>query len=177
MRLLLDTHIAVWAALDRFNGMFAFALWDRQERLLCLARDRMGEKPLYYGWSGGVFLFGSELKALRQHPGWTPRIRPEAVATFLRHSYIPAPDSVYEGVYKLEPGTILTLPFGGDPRIEHGVGDVHVGKPRSFAGTPATRRTALIVTRVCAFVKMAQSPHTGARNRLKTGRAFTFSET
>ena len=63
-------------------------------------------------------MFGSELKALRQHPGWTPRIRPEAVATFLRHNYIPAPDSIYEGVYKLQPGKILTLPFGGEPRSE-----------------------------------------------------------
>ena len=60
----------VEGALARFNGMFAFVLWDRHERVLCLARDRIGEKPLYYGWIGDMFLFGSELKALKAHPGW-----------------------------------------------------------------------------------------------------------
>src|SRR2546422_3184972 len=88
------------AALKRFVGMFAFALWDRQERTLHLARDRMGEKPLYYGWSGAAFLFGSELKALRAHPLWQGEIDRDALALFLRHNYIPAPRSIYRGIFK-----------------------------------------------------------------------------
>src|SRR5438445_13709311 len=97
-------------ALKRFNGMFAFALWDRQERLLYLARDRMGEKPLYHGWSGGVFLFGSELKALRAHPQWQGQIDRNALALFMRHNYVPAPHSIYCGIFKLMPGSVLSLP-------------------------------------------------------------------
>src|SRR6266566_6821016 len=96
-------------ALKRFVGMFAFVLWDRPERTLHLARDRMGEKPLYYGWSDGVFLFGSELKALRTHPRWRGEINRNALALFMRHNYIPAPHSIYRGIFKLSPGTVLTL--------------------------------------------------------------------
>jgi asparagine synthase (glutamine-hydrolysing) len=96
-------------ALQQFNGMFAFALWDREERLLHLVRDRLGEKPLYYGRMGKTFLFGSELKALRAHPSFKAEINRNVLALFLRHNYIPAPYSIYEGVYKLPPGTMLTL--------------------------------------------------------------------
>lgn len=98
-------------------GMFAIALWDRRDRTLTLIRDRLGIKPLYWAKFGDLFLFGSELKALRAHPGWTPRIDQSAVAAFMRHNYIPAPHTIYEGVHKLEPGTILTLPWQGEPRI------------------------------------------------------------
>ena len=69
------------------------------------------------GEVGELFVFGSELKALRAHPGWTPRIDRDAVAAFMRHNYIPAPHTIYQGVHKLEPGTILTLPWRGEPRI------------------------------------------------------------
>jgi asparagine synthase (glutamine-hydrolysing) len=100
-------------AINRFNGMFAFALWDREERVLHLARDRLGEKPLYYGWMGGVFVFGSELKALRSHPYWRGHIDRRALALFLRHSYIPAPYTIYEGVQKLPPASWLSLPLAG----------------------------------------------------------------
>jgi asparagine synthase (glutamine-hydrolysing) len=96
-------------ALQRFIGMFAFALWDRQERVLHLSRDRLGEKPLYYGWMGNTFLFGSELKTLRTHPQWQGEINRNVLALFMRHSYIPTPYSIYKGIHKLPPGTTLTL--------------------------------------------------------------------
>jgi len=97
-------------ALVRFNGMFAFALWDRRDRLLHLARDRMGEKPLYYGWMNRIFFFGSELKALCAHPAWSSEINRDALALYMRHNYVPAPYSIYRGIYKLAPGSLLTLP-------------------------------------------------------------------
>ena len=109
------------AAVQRFNGMFAFALWDRAERRLHLVRDRLGIKPLYYGWSGGVFLFGSELKALRAHFAFQAEINRDVLALFLRHIYIPAPYSIYTGIRKQPPGTILTLtddPTQGEPQME-----------------------------------------------------------
>ena len=105
------------ATLPRLIGMFAIALWDRRERTLTLVRDRLGIKPVYWAKFGKLFLFGSELKALRAHPGWTPRINRNATASFMRHNYIPAPHTIYEGVHKLEPGMILTLPWNGEPRI------------------------------------------------------------
>jgi asparagine synthase (glutamine-hydrolysing) len=89
--------------------MFAFALWDRQERSLYLGRDRLGEKPLYYGWMGDVFVFGSELKALRAHPAFVAEINRDALALFLRHNCIPAPHSIYQRIQKLVPGTFLAV--------------------------------------------------------------------
>lgn len=106
------------ATIKRLIGMFTIAVWDRRERTLTLVRDRLGIKPLYWAKFGGTFLFGSELKALRAYPGWTPRIDRSAVAAFMRHNYIPAPQTIYQGVQKLEPGMILTLPRGGAPHIE-----------------------------------------------------------
>jgi asparagine synthase (glutamine-hydrolysing) len=103
--------------LKRMIGMFAIALWDRRERTLILIRDRLGIKPLYWAKFGKLFLFGSELKALRAHPGWTPQIDRSAVAAFMRHNYVPAPHTIYSGVRKLEPGSILTLPWQGEPQI------------------------------------------------------------
>lgn len=106
-------HWGLDESLRRTAGMFAIALWDRRDRRLMLARDRMGEKPLYWGWAGRALVFGSELKALRRHPGFRPDLSPEAVALFLRFSHIPAPHSIHPGIYKLEPGCILDL--AGDP--------------------------------------------------------------
>jgi len=96
-------------AVKRFNGMFAFALWDRFERKLYLARDRVGIKPLYYGWLGRVFAFGSELKTLRAHPAFEAEIDRDALASMLRHNYIMAPYSIYQGISKLRQGTILEV--------------------------------------------------------------------
>jgi asparagine synthase (glutamine-hydrolysing) len=101
------------AAVKRFVGMFAVALWDRQERVLHLVRDRLGIKPLYYGWAGNCFLFGSELKPLRAHPDFCAQVDPNSLALMLRHCYVPTPYSIYQGFYKLPPGTILTLQTGG----------------------------------------------------------------
>jgi asparagine synthase (glutamine-hydrolysing) len=97
------------SAVKRFNGMFAIALWDRQERQLHLVRDRLGIKPLYYGWMGDIFLFGSELKALRAHPAFRGEIDRNALALYLRHNATPAPYTIYTNIFKLLPGTILTL--------------------------------------------------------------------
>jgi asparagine synthase (glutamine-hydrolysing) len=110
--------IEVWgldAALRRCAGMFALALWDREERRLSLARDRLGEKPLYYGWAKGAFLFASELKALRQHPRFASQVRRDALVPYLLHGYVPTPCSIFEGIFKLPPGTILTLPANQSP--------------------------------------------------------------
>lgn len=95
--------------LQRAVGMFAIALWDRQRRELSLARDRLGEKPLYYGWQGECFLFGSELKALRAHPAWRGEIDREALTLYMRYGYVPLPRSIQHGIRKLIPGSILTL--------------------------------------------------------------------
>jgi asparagine synthase (glutamine-hydrolysing) len=96
-------------AVRQFAGMFAFALFDRLESRLHLVRDRLGEKPLYYGWTGNVLLFGSELKALREHPTWGAEVDRGALALYLRHNYVPAPYSIYSGIRKVLPGTILTF--------------------------------------------------------------------
>ena len=97
------------SAVGRFIGQFAFALWDRQERGLHLVRDRLGIKPLYYGWMGSTLLFGSELKALRASPSFEGQIDRSALTLYLRHNYVPAPYSIYEGVRKQRSGTILTF--------------------------------------------------------------------
>lgn len=100
------------AAVKRFIGMFAFALWDKHERTLHLVRDRMGVKPMYYGFAGRTFLFGSELKTLRRHPDFKAVIDPAAVAAYLKYLYVPAPLSIYDGICKQTPGTIVTLRAG-----------------------------------------------------------------
>lgn len=96
-------------AVRKFTGMFAFALWDQEEHVLHLVRDRLGEKPLYYGWNGNAFLFASELKAFKAYPNWTKEINRNALALYLRYNCIPAPHSIYQNIFKLTPGTIVTL--------------------------------------------------------------------
>ena len=102
-------HWGLEEALRAATGMFALALWDRADRTLCLARDRAGEKPLYYGWQNGVFLFGSELKALAAHPAFEGDVDRDALTLLLRHGYISSPWSIYKGVRKLPAGTYVRL--------------------------------------------------------------------
>jgi asparagine synthase (glutamine-hydrolysing) len=113
--------ISTWgldAALKRSVGMFVFALWDRRERILQLVRDRFGEKPLYYGWAGKDFLFASELKAMRLHPAFANPISREALGLFAARGFIPAPWTIYERVFKLEPGCVLTVRPGAPSRSD-----------------------------------------------------------
>jgi len=111
-------HWGIEATLRRLNGMFAIALWDISERRLHLMRDPLGIKPLYWALSGDEFIFGSELKALRARPGFSPPVDRNAMAAFLRLAYVPAPHCIYAGVRKLEPGCHLTLSADGDARID-----------------------------------------------------------
>lgn len=102
----------VSGALEKINGMFALALWDRRDRVLHLARDRMGKKPLYVGYADGDLIFSSELKAFRHYPNFKPQINQQALALYLQYGYVPAPYCVYEGVHALLPGHMISVPFG-----------------------------------------------------------------
>ncbi len=134
------------AALRASTGMFALALWDREARALYPARDRAGEKPIYYGWQNGVFLFGSELKALAAHPAFAGDIDGGALARFGRYGYVPAPGAIYRGVRKLPPGAYVRTAVGTsgqragelpEPRPHWSLRDViTAGRAQSFAGAP-----------------------------------------
>jgi asparagine synthase (glutamine-hydrolysing) len=161
-------QFGVESALKRFNGMFAFALWDRQRRNLYLARDRIGEKPLYYGWSNGTFLFTSELKALRVHPDWRAEVNRDALALLLRHDYIPAPHSIYRGIRKLTPGTVLQLTTG-DAQARRlpeplaywklkSVVEAGANKPFSAGEHEATERFELLLKNAVAQQMVADVP-------------------
>jgi len=111
------------ATVERCVGMFAFAVWDKKHRQLTLGRDRLGEKPLYYGWQGEgnktCFLFGSELKALKAHSAFAADINRDALTLLMRHNYIPSPHSIYQGIQKLQPGNLLTVSLEQrEPKIE-----------------------------------------------------------
>lgn len=102
------------ATLKKTVGMFAISLWDKEEKVLTLARDRIGEKPLYYGFQNKTFLFGSELKALKAHPEFLSEIDRDVLCLYLRHCYIPAPYSIYRGIKKLLPGTYVQVHLGDE---------------------------------------------------------------
>lgn len=108
------------AALERSNGMFAIALWDGEQQRLALARDRVGKKPLYYGWAGRSLVFGSELKALWQHPDFDNPVNPDALALLLQLDYIPSPHSIHRHCWKLMPGCVLWLDAAGVQAGPHG---------------------------------------------------------
>ena len=103
-------HNGLEKTLNLINGMFAFALWDRDERVLTLARDRVGKKPLYYGWCGSVLLFGSELKALRRHPHFDDQLDRDALGQFIQFNWLSGPNSIYKKIKKLQPGCFLIIP-------------------------------------------------------------------
>jgi len=103
------------AALQRLIGMFVFAIWDEREQTLTLCRDRFGEKPLFYGWSGRDLVFASELKAMATHPEWSPSLDRSALTAFMRYSYIPAPASIWTGIKKLPPASLVT--FAADAKL------------------------------------------------------------
>jgi asparagine synthase (glutamine-hydrolysing) len=107
------------ACVQRFTGMFAFALWDRNRQTLFCARDRLGKKPFYYSWVAGDFVFGSEIAALATVPGLSRRIRPAAVEDFFAYGYVPEPGTIFEGIEKLPAASTLTLDRSGRaPRID-----------------------------------------------------------
>jgi asparagine synthase (glutamine-hydrolysing) len=133
------------ATLKKTVGMFAISLWDRDEKVLTLARDRMGEKPLYYGFQKNTFLFGSELKALKAHPDFLSEIDRDILCLYLRHCYIPAPYSIYKGIKKLLPGTYLQVKLADDassqsllPKVYWSLAEVaNEGVTRPFKGSDA----------------------------------------
>lgn len=139
------------ATVERAVGMFALAVWDRQAQDLLLARDRIGEKPLYYGWQGQgkerVFLFGSELKSLRAHPAFDDVVDRDALCLQLRHGYIPAPYSIYKGIFKLPPGCLLRVTAAERQHAPSvywsAVGQMSEGVKRPFRGSPEQAVDAL----------------------------------
>lgn len=147
-------HWSIDEALRRSNGMFAFALWDRQKRSLYLARDRLGEKPLYYGRVAGHFLFGSELKALRAHPSFGADLDRDALALYLRHNYVPSPWTIWRGIFKLAPAHYLEVGIrgaAGTPRCywdfravaAHGASNPLPDSAESIDGLEALIRSAV----------------------------------
>jgi asparagine synthase (glutamine-hydrolysing) len=131
---------------DAALGMFAFAVWDSEDCCLILGRDRLGEKPLYYGWQGdcpnSVFLFGSELKSIKGHPTFKAGIDRGALALYMRHNNVPAPYSIYEGIRKLMPGTLMTVSLDSpEPKYEtywSGVATALSGVGHPYSGSPAS---------------------------------------
>ena len=137
----------VTATIEKCIGMFAFALWDQETRELVLGRDRLGEKPLYYGWQGSAFLFGSELKALKAHPSFGAGIDRNAITLLMRHNYIPAPYSIYQGIFKLGPGCLLRV-SAQRPDVDikpywSGMRALADAKARPFTGSAADAASAL----------------------------------
>lgn len=143
----------ICATVERALGMFAFAVWCRQTRTLTLARDRLGEKPLYYGWQGtsraAVFLFGSELKALRAHPAFGAHINRDALCLFMRHNNVGGSHSIYEGVHKLPPGSLLSVSQAApEPAVQtywSATAVAERGVARPFAGSDTEAVDALEV--------------------------------
>lgn len=156
------------ASIKKSVGMFAIAAWDRQERVLILVRDRLGEKPLYYGWQGAgsesAFLFGSELKALRAHPSFSAPISRDALALYMRHGSVPGALSIYAGIHKLEPGCLLTVsreaPEPGITRFWSGADVAVQGVASPFSGTAdeAVDALALVLRDAVAQQMIADVP-------------------
>lgn len=154
--------------LRRCVGMFALALWDRAERCIYLARDRLGEKPLYYGWVNGAFLFASELKSLHAWPGFSAEIDRDALALYMRHNYVPAPWSIYRGVWKLPPGTFLRVKSCDRPSVGRGepiaywsartVAETGLAHPFVGDETEATNELERLLSQAIAGQQVADVP-------------------
>jgi asparagine synthase (glutamine-hydrolysing) len=160
-------HWGIKRTLGRASGMFAFGLWDRRKRALTLARDRLGEKPLYYGrvnGPAGPFLFASELKAMREYPGFDPEIDREALALMLRYLVVPAPWSIHRGISKLRPGCMLTLTPGATaPLVEEYWSGAEVARagaadPLGLAPQAAVDRLEQVLERALGRQMMADVP-------------------
>ncbi len=161
-------HWGLELALQRAVGMFAFALWDQREQALHLARDRFGEKPLYYGWVGQgldrALAFGSELKALRAYPGFQGAVCRQSLAQYLRFNYVPSPRSIYTGIYKLPPGCLLTaraIPEAGPPDQPVQPGESHgaitVTQYHSLQDVTQAGRNAPITSETDAMLNLEQT--------------------
>ena len=150
-------HWGIEGALKRFNGMFAFGLWDARDRTLTLCRDRFGEKPLFYGWIGQDFVFASELKAFSPHPKWHPTIDRRAMTAFMRYAYVPAPWTIWEGFRKLAPGSFITVASGA-----------HAGEINS---TPVL----LVDARLCRERPAAKAERSGCGSG-RTGATFVAGD-
>ncbi len=130
----------VHETLDRAAGMFVFGIWDQKDQTLYLGRDRMGQKPLYFGWVGNSFVFASELKALCRHPEWEGKIDEGALCQYFHYSYVPGPRSIYQGIRKVKPGTFVTLDATTDTTDQRTYWDltdkVERARKDPFSGTP-----------------------------------------
>lgn len=151
-------------------GMFAIAVWDKQEQILTLARDRMGEKPLYWGWSNDLLIFASELKSIKAHPEFEAVIDRDALTLLLRHCYIPAPYSIYKGIQKLMPGHVLQIPLQGDLSqskaaaskpywslnkvVEQGLANPFVGSPEAAVDALEEQLTKSVADQMLADVPL-----------------------
>ena len=149
--------------LERMTGMFALAVWDQAERTLHIARDRLGEKPLYHGWLNGTFVFASELKALRVHPRWKGEIDRNALVLFLRHGYVPAPSSIYTGIGKLLPGTFLSVrPDGWSQESQYwsarAVAERGVAEPFEGSDSEASEALERLLSRAVGRQMVADVP-------------------
>lgn len=149
--------------LERLTGMFALAVWDHAEQTLHIARDRLGEKPLYYGWLDGSFVFASELKALRVHPRWKGEIDRSALVLFLRYGYVPAPHSIYTGIRKLWPGTFLSVhPDGSSNESQYWsareVAERGVAEPFKGSDTEAAETLERLLSRAVGRQMVADVP-------------------
>jgi len=160
-------HLGVAAAVSKLEGMFALALWDREERCLWLARDRVGKKPLYYGWCGNSFLFGSELKALRKHPDFERELDRNALGQYLQYGWVSQPLSIYKNVRKLPPGSLLKIaqdapPWSAEPTqfwsaraiAEHGERNRFTGSYEDAIGQLDTVLNQAVADRMVADVEL-----------------------
>ncbi len=150
-------------AVEHFVGMFAFALWDRQKQVLHLTRDRLGEKPLYWGWMGQTFVFASELKALRKYPQWQENVDPDSVALLMQYNYIPAPYCIYRNMQKLLPGHVLSILDDGEIKCRaywsmETVAEQGIANPFSGSATEAVEHLDWILKDTISHQMLADVP-------------------